>query len=231
MSSVLWARPTSSRSRAPSDWLHITSLLKICQEERGGGGCVAGERTGRSRSANCHHKRAPDGWTVSSNNGLIVFPLASQRSGTTHHHQQHRGAKVHKQRGTEAALNRRWQSKQMRGINGAAVFYFAKYPLFIHAVGEKNNNKATQLAKRSLKIKSSVSQWANYKWSAKRDGEKSRAGAGEKGEVRWGRSICQWKVVVGRNEAAQPSGDWPPAAKQRDGCGGGLGRGATKIFR
>lgn len=38
----------------------------------------------------------------------------------------------------------------MRGINGAAVFYFAKYPF---SYRRQKNNKATQLVKHLLKKK------------------------------------------------------------------------------
>lgn len=38
----------------------------------------------------------------------------------------------------------------MRGINGAAVFYFAKYPF---SYRRQKNNKATQLVKHSFKKK------------------------------------------------------------------------------
>lgn len=122
---------------------------------------------------------------VSANNGLMVCTLSLPNTVHSHttHHRQHHGAKVHKQRGTEAGLNQRWQSKQMRGINGAAVFYFAKYPF---SYRRQKNNKATQLVKHSLlKKKSSMSQWANYKWSIKRDREKHRVGTckGRSGEV------------------------------------------------
>lgn len=148
-----------------------------------------------------------DGWYQSLNRlhstALLVFFC------TTHHHQHHR-AKVHKQRGTEAGLNRRWQSKQMRGINGAAVFYFAKYPF---SYRRQKNNKATQLVKHSFKKKKRLflsfplSHWANYKWSVKRDREKNRVGTckGRSGEVTpsASESSCcggrgSWRVTNGR---------------------------------
>lgn len=58
-----------------------------------------------------------------------------------------------------------------------------------------------------------MSHWANYKWSVKRDREKNT----EWEPVKRGqaRSLhLQVKVVVVREEAVQPPGEWPMAAEQ-----------------